>query len=124
MTELTKKYLEARDSGMTYEQIAEMFGVSKQRVAQVCGKYSPRYWQYIHETGCIYPNLRKWMNENKVSKVELARRMGYVNSQAAASVALKNYMTGKATMTKPYIDKLLKATGMPYEVLFYREGKG
>lgn len=124
MTELTKKYLEARDSGMTYEQIAEMFGVSKQRVAQVCGKYNPRYWQYIHETGCIYPNLRKWMNENKVSKVELARRMDYVNSPAAASVALKNYMTGKAVMTKAYIDKLLKATGMSYEALFDREGKG
>jgi hypothetical protein len=27
-------------------------------------------------------------------------------------------------MRKSYIDKLLEVTGMSYEVLFYREGKG
>lgn len=121
MTDLTKKYLDARDSGLTYAQIAEMFGVSKQRVAQTCGKCQPRHFQYITEKGCIYPNLRKWMNENKVSKYELVRRMGYVNSQSAASVALREHMIGRTEMKKSYIDKLLKVTGLSYEVLFYQE---
>jgi transcriptional regulator with XRE-family HTH domain len=124
LTERTKKYLEARDSGMTYEQIAEMFGVSKQRVAQACGKYQPSKFQFITEKGCIYPNWRNWMNKNKVSKIELVRRMGYVNSPSAASVTLREYMTGKNDMRKSYIDKLLEVTGMSYEVLFYRESKG
>lgn len=121
MTELTKKYLEARERGLTYAEIAEMFGVSKQRVAQTCGKHQPKHFQHITEKGCIYPNLRKWMNENKVSKYDLVRRMGFVNSQSAASVALREHMIGKIEMKKSYIDKLLKVTGLSYEVLFYQE---
>jgi hypothetical protein len=122
LIELTKKYLEARDSGLTYAEIAEKFGVSKQRVHQVCGKHQPSKFQFISEAGCIYPNWRKWMNENKVSKMELARRMGYEAAPNAAATRMRQYMMGGGGMRKPYIDKLLEATGLPYEVLFYREG--
>lgn len=123
MTELTKKYLEARDSGLSYTQIAEMFGVSKQRACQVCAKYQPSKFQFISEKGCIYPNWRKWMNNNKVSKLELIRRMGMCDSPSAASNRLRSYMEGKCNPAKSYIDKLLEVTGMTYEVLFYQEEK-
>ncbi len=120
MTELTKAYLAARESGMSYREIAEMFGVSFQRVAQVCGKYNPHRFQFITETGCIYPNWRKWMNDNKVSRYELVRRMGLITSQTEFVNRMSDYMRGVSEPKKWFIDKLLEATGMTYEVLFYK----
>lgn len=121
MTELTRQYLAARDSGMTYEEIAIMFGVSKQRVHQVCGKYNPCRFQFISEKGCIYPNWRNWMNENKVSRYELARRMGLIDSQTNYVMTISAYMKGEWEPKKWFIDKLLEATGLKYEVLFDKE---
>lgn len=117
MTELTRQYLAARDSGMTYEEIAIMFGVSRQRVHQVCGKYNPCRFQFISEKGCIYPNWRNWMNENKVSRYELARRMGLLSSQTSYVNAISGYMSGKCEPKMWFIDKLLEVTGLKYEVL-------
>ena len=123
MTELTRQYLAARDSGMTYEEIAIMFGVSRQRVHQVCGKYNPCRFQFISEKGCIYPNWRNWMNENKVSRYELERRMGLLSSQTSYVTAISGYMSGKLEPKMWFIDKLLEVTGLKYEVLFYKGDK-
>lgn len=67
-----------RAQGMTYEQISKKYGVSRQRIHQIIGGDTDRvknYFRTLTEKDCIYPNLRKWMNDNKVSKVELSRRI-------------------------------------------------
>ena len=108
-----------RDQGLKYKEIAEKFGVSNQYVSMVCGKCSPAYFQHIDDS-CIYPNLRKWMNEKKVSRREFLRRMGLApytgNYERFAS-----YLRGESCPRKQYIDKMLEVTGMTYETLFYTE---
>lgn len=117
----TAAYIADREKGMTLQQIADKNGVSKQYVAQVVGKQSPKGFRVITEE-CVYPNLRKWMNANKVSRAELCRRMG-ITSEPSNIARLRTYMNGRADPPKRTIDKMLQVTGMTYEVLFYREDK-
>ena len=116
-----KKMQLLRDQGLTHREIAEQVGVSRQYVSTVCGSYDPIYFQYINE-GCVYPNLREWMNTNKISRRELLRRMG-LTPRHNNSEKLSRYMRGENDPRKDYIDRMLKATGMTYEKLFYREDK-
>ena len=116
----TVQIIALREQGMTYQQIADKVGVSKQYIAQICGKRNPRHFRVITEEGCIYPNLRAWMNDNKVSRRELLRRMGRlawpVNSQM-----LSRYLRGEDSPRKEVIDAMLKATGLTYEFMFATE---
>lgn len=109
-----------RDAGMTYKQIAEKHGVSTQYVGTVVGKYNPSYFKVVTEKGCIYPNLRKWMNDNKISASELVRRM-YLEPLPENINRLRNVMRGGGNPRKDYIDRMIAATGMTYQKLF-KEG--
>lgn len=112
-------YRHERDNGLTHSQIAKKYGISRQRVAQVCGKYTPTSFIAITEEQCVYPKWRAWMNDNKVSRAELIRRMGNVASEKSFE-RLSSYMRGVNHPTKATIDKLLAATGLTYEELFWR----
>lgn len=110
-----------RNQGLKYREIAEQVGVSTQYIAHVCGESNPaRFSPFGSE--CVYPNLRKWMNENKISKSEILRRMG-IEVHPNNLQRLGYYIRGEANPRKPYIDNLLKVTGLTYEVLFH-EGEG
>lgn len=113
-------YREERKNGLTYRQIAEKHGVSYQTVAVACAQFSPAHFRYITENVCIYVNLRNWMNKNMVSISELARRMGYSGS-AKTRTKISEYLSGRNSPRKPFIDKLIEVTGLPYEKLF-KEG--
>jgi hypothetical protein len=115
-----QQMIEDRDAGMTYKQIGEKHGVSYQYVCQVCAKRFPQRFRFITAEGCIYPNLRRWMNDEKCSRNELLRRMGFT-PLAVNSCKLSEIMSGECYPRKPYIDKLLQATGMTYEKLFALE---
>lgn len=109
-----------RAQGMTYKQISEKYGVSKQRVQQLVGgdtKHAICCFRGITEKDCIYPNLRKWMNDNKISKAELCRRM-YGTSHPQCQDRLRVYLKGLTNPTKLNIDRLIKVTGLTYEELF------
>ena len=112
-------YRAAREQGMTYQQIAEMYGVSKQTVGQICGKGQPYMFRAVSER-CVYPNLRRWMNDNKVSVKELLRRMGKT-AYTSTCDSMGSYLRGEHDPPKVIIDAMLKATGMTYEEMFYRE---
>lgn len=106
-----------RNDGLTYRKIGEMFGITSQRVAQICGAQSFPHFRRIEKESCIYPNLMKWMNDNGVSRRELARRIN--GGDACDAWYISNIMAGKTLPTKPTIDKLLSVTGIKYEELFY-----
>lgn len=110
-------YRAERDKGLTYREIAEKYGVSHQCVAIACARFSPTHFRYITEKGCIYVNLRNWMNKNMVSISELARRMGYQGS-ATSSTRISEYLAGRSNPRKQFIDKMIEVTGLPYEKLF------
>lgn len=109
-----------RDSGMTHQQIADKHGVSRQYVSQVCARYCAYRFYVYKESGCIYPNLRRWLNENRCSRAELTRRMGY-SSDPVNQMRVGECLRGKINIRKDLIDKLLSITGMTYETLFSME---
>lgn len=112
------KYLADRVSGMTCREIAEKYGVTRQAVYQATAKYMESQFREVTPEQCIYPNVRDWMNKNKVSRAELIRRMGMAPAPATSS-ALGNHLKGTTYPLKQTIDKLLKVTGLTYEQFFY-----
>jgi transcriptional regulator with XRE-family HTH domain len=112
-------YAQDRAEGMTYREIAGKYGVSYQAVAQSLSRHAPSQFRPFDAEGCVYPVLRNWLNENKVSKAELLRRMGRVPCEKSSNT-LRSYLRGETYPLKGYIDDLLQATGLTYEELFWR----
>ena len=102
--------------GMSYKQIAEKFGLSYQRVQQILGGSKENLFRGFTKERCIYSGLRKWLNDNKVSICELTRRL-YGNNCSGNINRTRGMIKGKPELTKTYIDKLLKITGLTYEEL-------
>lgn len=110
-------YLDERKKGMTYREIADKYGVSFQSVHSTCIRQDGTYRVHIiHKKGCIYPNLRKWLNEDRV------RRDAFFKSMKGYPV--REYMKGERQPKKNAIDLMLKITGMTYEELFKEEDYG
>lgn len=115
-----RKQMQAlRAQGLKYKEIGERLGVSAQYVAVVCGKGDQAYYRPVGDE-CVYPNLRKWMNKNKVSRREFLRRMG-LTAHTGNYERLTSYLRGETEPRKAYIDKMLEVTGLTYEELFYTE---
>ena len=109
-------YLAERDNGMTYREIAEKYGVSCQCVHICCMNNGGVSKKEISPRGCIYPNLRKWLNEDK------DRQNRFI--QAMKDYPVREYMKGERQPKKNAIDLMLKVTGMTYEELFKEEDYG
>lgn len=106
-----------RAAGLTYAQIGEKYGLSKQRIGQLIGHSNKYCFRVIKRSGCKFVNLRNWMNENSISRNELVRMMGLIPSGETMS-RIRSYMSGLSTPPKHYIDLMMEATGMDYETLF------
>lgn len=114
-------YMADRERGMTYHQIAEKHGVSRQAVAQACSKYSPGHFRPYTAEQVVYPNLRRWLNENKVSRSEFVRRMGLL-PEGSNLDHVRNWFSGRYYPIKRVIDSMLEVTGLTYEELWEVEG--
>lgn len=110
-------YLAERAKGLTYRQIADKYGVSHQTVAMACAQYAPGHFRPFNSKQVIYPNLRKWLNDNKVCKSEFLRRMGKVGYGESVQT-LGDWFRGRSYPTKQNIDLILAVTGLTYEKLF------
>ena len=110
-------YIADRESGMTYTEIAEKYGVSRQAIHQVCAKRSIDRFKKITPERCIYPFVREWMNANKISVSEICRRLGW-KSYPSAHRMVDRYLRGRIYPKKETIDKLLGVTGLTYEQFF------
>ena len=113
-------YVADRNAGMRYAEIAEKYGVSYQCVAQVCSRRGVGHFKPYTTTECVYPNLRKWLNENKVSRYEFGRRLG-MHQSASTCTRVGEYLRGRAYPRKDTIDKFIGVTGIPYEHLFAKD---
>jgi transcriptional regulator with XRE-family HTH domain len=116
-------YSAEREKGLTYKQIAEKYGVSCQAVHSACAKSAPHLFKPYNERQVVYPFLRRWMNDNKVSRRELVRRMGHI-AAGRSNMNMAGWLRGETYPNKQNIDLLLQVSGLTYEELFYREGKG
>lgn len=119
---LREQCIALHENGVRHSEIARIVGVSRRRVSQICGKYAPGHFHTITEKECVYPNWRKWMNDNKIGRAEMIRRMGHEPHPEYHS-RLCNWMRGNCYPLKQSIDLLLEATGLTYEQLFYRGGE-
>lgn len=104
------------DDGMTYQQIADAHGISRQRVAQLIGRYSSNRHR-PERTYSIYPGVDRWMHENKMTYTEVARQLGYAVAPGTLS-RINRIFTGRSEMNKSDIDKLISLTAKTYEELF------
>jgi transcriptional regulator with XRE-family HTH domain len=106
--------------GYTVKEIAEKLGVSKTRIYQITYSKLLRSFKEITPEMNIYPNWRKWMNENSVSIRLHCELMGLdLNSTNYNNV--HGWMRGRCYPSKKNIDRILEATGLTYEQLFYQE---
>lgn len=112
-----KLYQAERDKGLTYREIAKKYGVSYQNVCQACSRFNPKQFRFHGETAVIYPNLRKWMNDNKISIAELVRRLG-LSPVSNNITTVSSILKGGSHLRKHQIDNLISVTGMTYEELF------
>lgn len=106
-------YLADRAKGMSYRQVAEKHGVSYQAVYACCTKQDGRWKKTISDKGCIYPNLRTWLNADKPRQERFFRAM--------KGCCIRNFLNGTMEPKKNVIDRMLKLTGMRYEEMFARE---
>jgi transcriptional regulator with XRE-family HTH domain len=107
------QYLADRAKGMSYRQIAEKYGVSYQAIHASCVGAGVAPFKKISARGCIYPNLRAWLNMDKIRSDRFFQDVG------ASSIRL--ILNGSMQPKKNVIDRMLKLTGMTYEEMFKEE---
>ena len=120
--ERRKQLLDLRDEGLTYEEIGEKVGISRQRVYQLIGGEKPLF-RAVNEDYCVYPNIRRYMNENRISVTQLTR-LAYGDVHTSNIQRMHRLLEGSKMASKTTIDRVLWATGLPYEVAFAREEEG
>lgn len=114
-------YRADREKGLTYQAIADKYGVSRQAVQQVCAKNCDAKFRGWDSSKCVYPNVRKWLNDNRITMSEFIRRME-LETEATTHMRFGAYFRGMANPMKQTIDKLLCVTGLTYEQFFETEG--
>lgn len=106
--------------GYTVKEIAEKLGVSRARIYQITYSRMLNSFREITPEMNIYPNWRKWMNENSISIRLFCELMGLDLSSTNYN-NVYGWMRGRCYPTKKNIDRILEATGLTYEQLFYQE---
>ena len=111
-------YRAERAKGKSCRQIAHEFGVSYQTVwsATYDGESGCRFRKWTKER-CIYPNLRKWLNDNRVTLTGFIVRMDLAASGVTCG-RFSGYFRGDCYPTKKVIDKMLQVTGLTYEQMW------
>ena len=112
---------ELRMQGLTFAEIGKRLGVSRQRAAQCCAGMNREATAWacrIKDLDCIvYPNLKKWMLENRVSIPEMMRRIG-MDTASGNAKHFKNRLKGRTQLPITEIKKILAVTGGTFEQMF------
>lgn len=117
------KYVVERKNGLTYREIGEKYGVSHQAVQYICMKEGRGSFRHLRPDEVVYPNLRRWLNENQVTKAELARRLSQ-NSGVNMNKEVAQWISGRNSPSQKMIDRFIAVTGLSYEELFAMEEVG
>ena len=113
--------LEMRDNGKTYQEIADAFFLTRQRVYDLIGDPSfGKGFRGVSEEQCIFRNLREWMNKKRITVAGFARDV-YGQSGTTYKSKMRNYLRGETGLKKEAIDKILSITKMTYEECFAEE---
>ena len=117
-TERLAQMIEMRNAGVTYQEIGNIYGISKQRAYDVLRKHCPRkkYKEFKVEE-CIYSGLRDWLIETKMPlyKFECIYTGKVVD---VATVTTRSRLLGVRDFKISEIERILEFTGKTYEELF------
>lgn len=108
--------------GFTYQEIAEKFGVTRQRVQQIVAEFTgkERTARQSSLDRCIYPNIRKWMLDNNISMIKLSKMCGLAETHIGA---VRTKLNGEREFKISEIKAILKESGKTFEYMFFTENK-
>lgn len=109
--------IKMRENGMSFQQIADELGVTKQRVSQYCAGVNAKHYRFCGEKTCIYVGLRDWMNRHGVNTTVLLQMMGYVYNPGSTE-RWRGKFAGKSALRIDEIKKILAVTGLTFEQAF------
>lgn len=101
-----------RFDGVSIQEIADHFGVTREYIGQITPTINTLAVRRKKLDSYIYPNISRWMKENRVCASKLAKTIGI------SPVTVSNMLSGRVNTTKSTIDKVLEVTGMTYEQAF------
>lgn len=108
-----------RLDGYTLNEIAEKHNVSKQCIQQhlsiLTGNQKPRP-KGVDER-IIYPNLAKWIAEERIARYELSHMLG-LSMNNTVTTTINKRLYGEVDFSMKEIKKLLEITGQTFEYLF------
>lgn len=119
MTEQQKTALRLRADDLTFEEIAEKMGCTRQNVSLLLNESirDRNYARTWRAREVIYPNINKWLIEKNMSLSRFSKECGY-----ATSMPIRNCIIYDRKVNKAVIDAILRVTGLEYEVAFYKDG--
>lgn len=119
MTEQQKQALRLRAEDLTFEEIAEKMGCTRQNVSLLLNESirDRNYARTWRAREVIYPNINKWLIEKNMSLSRFSKECGY-----ATSMPIRNCIIYDRKVNKAVIDAILRVTGLDYEVAFYKGG--
>ena len=106
-----------RKIGMSYQEIADKFGVSRQYINFLLqdGERVGRKPKNTHQIK--YIGLKRYLETNRISIGKFSKMCGIDYT------TMWRNLIGKTDMLKRNIDKILKVTGMTYEEAFKEDEK-
>ena len=110
------KAFEMRMDGMTFQEIGDHFGVTQQCI-EACFKPERKRKPINRNFKCIYPGLKKWMLENRVSIMKMHDDLHLYDSP----LSMYRNMKTEGMLTIDRIKKILAFTGLTFEEAFGEE---
>lgn len=119
--ELREEIIKLRENGLSYDEIGQKYGVSRQRIYQivkVAGADRIRKNNTNIER-IVYKGVYEFMKDNSnVSYASLSRAIGISNSSVFQRFLQSTSDNGRPTIRQ--IKKLIEITGKSFEELFER----
>ena len=118
MTRLDRiRIFELRHDGMTLEEIGNVYGISRERVRQIMEEVTHGYDRKMrcsYMQKCIYPGIKKWLLDNRITASELNKKCGLCEKPTL----MYNRIMGVTEFKISEIQKILAYTGMTFEEAF------
>lgn len=112
--------IKMRLDGCTYQEIAEKFGVTRQRVQQVVADFTgkERTVKKSSLDRCVYPNIKAWMIDNNISMIKLSEICGLAETHIGT---VRAKLCGEREFKTSEIKAILRESGKTFEHMFSEE---
>lgn len=108
--------------GKNFSEIAEHFGVSRQSISQYYTKGNKGLRKESYMDGIVYPNLRKWFIENRMTYSSFGAACFPDIKIQQAMMSARRILCGVANyFSLAQINAMSAVTGLTYEEMFQRE---